>query len=452
MRILEELVSRRSLLCPGTRAPAQVRDGRIVSPEGEDFGSAAGPLDLRPGHRESRSGGDVPPQDVERLRVQLELPQGEEVRAEVARAIAATGAQFQEDHLSAESRSLAARLRMPEFTAQPKSIISRLSGAVASAGMRFAPKRARLEGIGHTVGELLTAGRQVQRGVRVRNAGKSSIPAGTSIETRFTSPAGEPVAGTSLSTAVPVDLDAGRELTLILGWRAPEAAGSFRIEARLAGEATPFIAAPVLSIPCDLPVFEYAYHPEGLSYAADHHVAMLELEAFLAKRSPNGGVSILEIGGGIHPTGHALAQRGHRVVSADISHSQSILGALYFRTKMPELDERLAFVSCEGAVLPFADGAFEGVMLFAAFHHFADPVALLREAMRVTTPEGFIYLACDSCFPETSREDYLNDLRDGINEQIWTLPEFAAYFREAGLAVAQARIDHASLKVVLLKA
>src|SRR5207244_1284884 len=100
-----------------------------------------------------------------------------------------------------------------------------------------------------------------------------------------------------------------------------------------------------------------------------------------------------------HPTGHSLAERGHRVVASDISHAQSILGTLYFHLKKPALDESLGFISCDGTDLPFADSSFDGVMLISAFHHFADPPALLREIRRVIRPEGFVYIGCETCAP-----------------------------------------------------
>ena len=78
-------------------------------------------------------------------------------------------------------------------------------------------------------------------------------------------------------------------------------------------------------------------------------------------------------------------------------------------------------------------------------------VALLRELQRVTRPGGFVYLGCDNCAPDPSDPLYVEELRRGINEQVWTLAEFAGFFREAGLRVARARIDHHSLKVVLEK-
>jgi SAM-dependent methyltransferase len=101
--------------------------------------------------------------------------------------------------------------------------------------------------------------------------------------------------------------------------------------------------------------------------------------------------------------------------------------------------------------LPFADEAFDGIVLFTAFHHFADPLSLLRELQRVTRQDGFIFIGCDNCVPNPRDPEYRAELRRGINEQMWTLPEYADFFRKAGLEIARARVDYHSLKVSLVK-
>ena len=66
-------------------------------------------------------------------------------------------------------------------------------------------------------------------------------------------------------------------------------------------------------------------------------------------------------------------------------------------------------------------------------------------------PEGFIFIGMETCAPNPADAQYREELRRGINEQMWTLEEFTAFFRDAGLAVAQARVDAHSLKVGLRK-
>jgi SAM-dependent methyltransferase len=457
MHVFEQLVAERKLLCPETKLPAEIRAGRVVAPSGRDFGPVTGPLDLLVGAGAPLDASTVPASDVARLRTELQLPATVAVDAQVASAIAATGKRHAAAHLSAEVRTLAQRFRIADFAvaapepqaaphAAPRSIVDRWLKPRAQEAFR-------LEFISHSIGERLTAGQQVYRSVRVRNASLAALPAArATIRTRWDGLLGDDCA---CASELPIDLEPGREITLVTLLRAPANPGtrSVRVELLVDGAPSgpPFLETRVEVIPCELPVFEYEYSPVAVEYVADHHYALLEVSAFLGERYPGRRAAILEIGGGVHPTGHALAAQGHHVVSCDISHAQSILGTLYFGEKMPELKQRLGFVSCDGVDLPFADGSFDGVMLIAAFHHFADPVKLLREARRVTAPDGFVFLGCDSCVPEPHDGEYRGELARGINEQLWTLAEFDAFFRAAGLRPARARVDLKSLKVALVK-
>jgi SAM-dependent methyltransferase len=310
----------------------------------------------------------------------------------------------------------------------------------------------------HTIGERLTSGQEIWRSVRVRNGAavlRSEGASAARVEVRWSTAEGAALEGATRSTVVPVDLEPGREITLILRMRVPDVHGPCRLTLHLVGPgapAEPFATHSVHVSRLDLPVFEYEYHPAMNDYEADHRIATEELRAFVAKRYASRKCSVLEIGSGVHPQSWVLAADGHRVVATDVSHSQCILGALYFRFAMPALAERFAFMSCDGAQLPFADASLDGIVLFAAFHHFDDPRALLAELRRVIVDEGFIYIANDCCAPDPSGADYLAELRRGINEQMFTLPEYQQLFAGAGLEVVRARVDVHDLKVFAAKA
>ncbi len=466
MNGLEELAGQGKLLCPDTRSPALVRDGRVVSAQsGRDFGPLSGPLNFLKAGEETIEASEVPPADVERVRVHLQLPPTVEVAAEIARAIAATGMRFGQSHLSAEARILAERFQIPAFeleSAAPAprgSTLGRFAAAIGKALTPSARTEYRLEHVSHSVGERLTVANEVWRSVRVRSAGNTVLPAASAkaarVDVRWAAADGSVLPHCTVSTELPVDIEPGREITLILRMRAPADPGTYSLCAHLVvpgePEAPPFLTTTVETVRCELPIFEYAYFRDLLEYGADHHIAMLEAAAFLEERYPDRKASILEIGGGVHPTGHSLAGMGHKVVSSDISHSQSILGTLYFRHLRPDLENSLAFISCEGTDLPLADASFDGVMLISAFHHFADPIALLHEMNRVSRPGGFVFIGCETCAPNPADPTYREELRRGINEQMWTLAEFTDFFRKTGLRVMRARVDGHSLKVGLVK-
>lgn len=457
MQVLEALAVRGKLLCPETRRPAVVKSGRLVSPAGRDLGDLAGPLNLLGAFRDSLSASEVPAAFVEKVRAHLELPSSAD--AEIAQAIAASGARFEEAHLSAEVRVLAERFGMPAFDLGEPAAHSEPGPVATAIGRIFSRPNAelRVEHVRDYVGERLTRGGEVWRSVRVRNAGQEPLAASGNgavrIDTRWAFADGREIPQSGTSNELPADIEPGREITLILRVRAPAECGRFKlvIEASSGGRKAAIATLPVQSIACELPVLPHDYFPGLLEYGPDHHESALHLLDFMEKRYRGRKLTTLEIGGGVAPTGHSVAAHGNQVVSTDISHAQSILGALYFKHRMPQLSESLAFVSCDGIDLPFADDAFDGVMLFAAFHHFAEPEALLEEAKRVTGDDGFIYLGCENCVPNPADAQYREELRRGINEQMWTLEETTALVRRAGLRVARARVDFHSLKVALVK-
>lgn len=458
MHVLEELARERKLLCPDTGAPVRVEERRVLSDSGRELGEIPGPLNFLKAARAPADLTGVPAKEVERVRSHLKLPPGPEVESEIAKAIAWTGARFEAPHLSAEARLLAERFRIPEFDLGAMGRQTAMGRVVAAVGARLRGEEARVQVVRHSVGEHLTVGREVYRSVRLRNTGTATLRSDglgvAHVDTRWCGQDAKPIAEAQRSNALPVDIEPGRELTLILRIKVPAVPGPHVMHLHLVAPGAP--SEPVASFPiqavlCDLPVFDYAYHPQMLEYDADHRVANDELRAFLAERYAGRAATVLEIGGGVHPMGWVLANEGHRVIAADISHAQSILGALYFRHAMPALRDSLAFLSCDGVELPFADETLDGVTLFAAFHHFADPVELLRQMKRVIRPDGFIYIACDCCAPSPEGADYLEELRRGINEQMWTLPEYAGFFAAAGLEVARCRIDFHSIKVAVVK-
>lgn len=457
MHLIEELAGQGKLLDPETRVPVRVVRGRVVSAAGRDLGPVRGPLDFLPRHEETIKVRAVSPEDVARVRAQLDLPASAEIDAQIALSIAATGTRFESDHLSAEARILAERFRIAAFAIDAPGP-SRARQVLASIDQALfgGPRAPLLRHVSSHVGALLTAGHEVYRSVRVRNEGREPLTTAHGwVETRWKRADGTPIPDCTMRNDLPVDIGEGREITLILRVRVPGSMGPHVLEVvQGSGEtaAEPLLSHPVEVIPTELPLFDYAYYPTRLTYPAEHHGAYLEAVEFLSQEYPGRSLAGLEIGGGVHPTAHGIAGHGHRFVCADISHSQSILGALYFHHKMPALDQSLAFLSCEGTQLPFGDEAFDGVVMFSAFHHFADPLALLAELKRVTRPDGFVFIGCETCAPDPRDGDYRDELRRGINEQMWTLAEFAGFFRASGLKPVRARIDYHQLKVGLRKA
>jgi SAM-dependent methyltransferase len=92
------------------------------------------------------------------------------------------------------------------------------------------------------------------------------------------------------------------------------------------------------------------------------------------------------------------------------------------------------------SALPYADASFTIVVTRFAFHHFTDPLAVLREMVRVCAPEGRIVVV-DTCASEdpakASEFNRLERLRDPSHARNLSLTELKALFATVGLGEPQ---------------
>ena len=98
---------------------------------------------------------------------------------------------------------------------------------------------------------------------------------------------------------------------------------------------------------------------------------------------PSPCARLLEIGCGSGILQYELARRAASVVGLDV-HAR--LGAVRARTAADGLPN--AFVQGDGQTLPFADAVFDAVVIASALEFIPDPLACLREVVRVLRPGG----------------------------------------------------------------
>jgi SAM-dependent methyltransferase len=145
-------------------------------------------------------------------------------------------------------------------------------------------------------------------------------------------------------------------------------------------------------------------------WAADVELAYGPLARHLVAQVPGSleGALGLDAGAGSGVAGHALRDRGVRVVSAD----REVDMAAYVSGAGPA-------VAADVIHLPFAAGAFDVVAAAFVVNHLPDPVAGLRELRRVTRADGLVLVSTFS-----------ND-RDGAKEAVDAVADRHGFVRPA---------------------
>lgn len=90
----------------------------------------------------------------------------------------------------------------------------------------------------------------------------------------------------------------------------------------------------------------------------------------------------------------------------------------------------------DATALPFKDGAFSVVFTRFSFHHFLEPLAVLKEMLRVCAPGGRV-VVCDMVASTDAAKaatwNRLEKLRDPSHVRCLSLPELKGLFAQVGL-------------------
>ena len=309
----------------------------------------------------------------------------------------------------------------------------------------------------HRVPDTLPAGETRSWNVRLLNTGAAALsPHGSKpvfLSYRWRDAAGALARCEEVRTTLPVDMPPGRGVTIPVWIATPSLPGRYTLEVLLGQDgiwheagATMIDVEVSAAWQSAVPANWLTLHrlPETYDYGIDHEVGRVFVKEEMARmREPLRRV--LEVGGCCNPMTWDLPAE---VVSTDIDVQTLQVGALHYRETRPNI----RFVAADALRQPFADGVFDGAVLFATIHHFLDPVGCLREMRRVVRPNGFVAILCEpigSYRAETLSAEFRADLEDGINEQIFTDEEYARMFSAAGLVATRAMIDGGSFKAAL---
>jgi ubiquinone/menaquinone biosynthesis C-methylase UbiE len=156
-----------------------------------------------------------------------------------------------------------------------------------------------------------------------------------------------------------------------------------------------------------------------------------------AEAGPEDTVLDVACGGGIVVC--ALAARVRHATGIDMTP------AMLEQSRQLAAEKRLSNVDWrQGDVssLPYPDAAFTIVVTRYSFHHFLDPLAVLREMVRVCSPGGRL-VVIDTCASEDPAKaatfNRLEKLRDPSHARNLSLTELRGLFAKAGLSEPRVR-------------
>jgi SAM-dependent methyltransferase len=166
-------------------------------------------------------------------------------------------------------------------------------------------------------------------------------------------------------------------------------------------------------------------HDTGFRYLFDFTVAARALEL-------RPGARVLDFASGSGFVTELLNRLGYRTVAADLDpptlrHARERLG-LDARCE----GQRAAFVAGDGQRLPFADGAFDGVLCMNALHHMPDYRKALAEMHRVLRPGGRAAFSEPGSLHSTSPEAVQMMRQFGVLEKDVVLEVVRSLARDVG--------------------
>jgi demethylmenaquinone methyltransferase/2-methoxy-6-polyprenyl-1,4-benzoquinol methylase len=143
--------------------------------------------------------------------------------------------------------------------------------------------------------------------------------------------------------------------------------------------------------------------------------------------APRPGETILDLAAGTGTSSQPFADAGATVVPCDFSIGMLEVG----KRERPAL----AFTAGDGTLLPFADETFDAVTISFGLRNIVDPIAGLRELLRVTKPGGRI-VVCEFSTPtwgpfDAIYSNYLMRALPSIARKVSSNPESYVYLAES---------------------
>ncbi len=187
-------------------------------------------------------------------------------------------------------------------------------------------------------------------------------------------------------------------------------------------------------------VVREAFTRQAVAYAANPGIADPERVARLVRAvQPTAQDRVLEVATGPGYVAMGFAAVAREVIGVDLTEAPL---ALAERRRQAQGVVNLRFQVAEASQLPFAAGEFDVVVCRLALHHFAQPLPMLREMVRVCRVDGTVAVEDLVVSEHPARGAYHNrfeHLRDASHTSAHPVSRLLQLFVETQLEVEQVR-------------
>jgi hypothetical protein len=249
------------------------------------------------------------------------------------------------------------------------------------------------------------------------------------------------------------DLLPGRSLTIPVFFNTPKIAGRYRLSIRVVQENAQWFNHSIVEFDVEIgkgastvDVPKWKKTRRLFDYTGDHFEGVRLLAKWRDSLFSRPVEYLVELGGNASPMIDLVDAPSKRNV--DIDPYGMIMGNLVREGG----DSTVEFVVADGMALPVRARSIDMLVLFATFHHFPDPIGLLKRLSDFVADDGLICLLCEPIghvHRDTLPDEYLKEIRRGVNEQSFELWEYQQMFTAANLDTVVAQIDVGSAKFAL---
>lgn len=458
MVLLERLIENGEVECLNCRGKVIIKDLRIICPicnREYDFKNNA--ADFYGNYSNKHSNNlEIDEKFVNNVGIALGFPNETDILEKLHSAILDINLVSNDsDHITSEIKELAGRLKIPSPNIKENSNCSGYNRSyTVNSDIKIKFEEYFIE-------SELEEDRLIYRSFRVKNVGKSILTSDDKqpllLSYHWYDHKGNLIEFEGIRSKIPKDIYPQQSVSIITQIKTPIATGEYLLKVCFLQESIQWFEHESLYLPIkivsrsnhtlkSIPIFNQKF-----DFNNDQNSAKQFILEWIEKNNKDKKLRILEIGAGIFPQSISFTKYNCEVVCIDISFAMCQLGALYHQYVNREYDlESFSFICSNALNLPFKKGSFDCCIIFAALHHFSNPVELLSYLKNFVRDEGIFAIMREPCNPNPFDPDYLRDLRKGINEQMWSIEEYSQIFDRSGLRVYSGRVDsNCSLKVIL---